>query len=119
MFKRLFLGLFVMFFATPAMAQLTAQEFAGRLQPMVGKPLGDTNITVFAVRAEGNVAILTLNSPDWQNERANVTEVFTRTFCGDDENSPFFSKMQMRIDTLLNGKDLVTGEVVEKCPPAQ
>ena len=119
MFKRLFFSLFLMLFATPAMAQMTAEEFAGRLQPMVGKPLGETNITVFAVRAEGTVAILTLNSPDWMNERGSVTEVFTRTFCGDNENSPFFSKMQMRIDTLLNGKDLITGKDVDKCPPAE
>lgn len=117
MLKRLFLGLLLTFTATPAMAQLSADEFASRLKPMIGKPLGETTITVHAIRAEGTLAILTLDAPDWGNERDSVTLVFSRTFCGNEPNSPFFSRMQLRIDTVEKGTGLVTGEVVDKCPP--
>ena len=119
MLKRLFFGLLLMFTATPAMAQMTAAEFADKLAPAVGKPLGETNITVAAVKADGSLAILTLDSPDWGGQRGNVTQVFSATFCGGEETSNFFDKLRLRIDTLENGKGLVTGTVVDKCPPAE
>lgn len=118
MFKYLFAALALTVTATPAMAQMSAGEFAEKLQPAVGKPLGETNISVAAVRAEGTLAILTLDSTDWGGERENVTQVFAATFCGGEEDSNFFDKMRLRIDTLEKGKGLLTGTVVTKCPPA-
>ena len=118
MLKHLFFGLLLTVTATPAMAQLTASEFAAKLKPAEGKPLGDTDIKIVTVRAEGTLAILTLDSPDWGTERGTVTDVFAGTFCADGENPDFFARMQLRIDTLEKGEGLVTGRVVDKCPPA-
>lgn len=101
--------------ATPAMAQLTATEFAEKLKPAVGNPLGETNITVASVKAQGTLGILVLDSPDWGDDRASVSTVFVATFC---QSPNFLDKMQIRIDTLEKGGSLVTGPVVTKCPPA-
>jgi hypothetical protein len=119
MFKPLLFGMLLTFTATPAMAQVTASEFAERLAPLIGEPLGDTNIKLFGARAEGAVAILTLDSPDWEGERANASDIFVRTFCEVGENVAFFSRMQVRIDTLEKGQGLIAGEVVSKCPPPE
>ena len=118
MFKRLFFGLFLMLVATPAMAQESAASFAGRLQEFVGKPLAGT-IILSAARAEGNVLIITLDAPNWEgDDRTKVPALFLTGFC-EGGDAGYFSVNRMRIDTLEGGRNLMTGAVIEKCPPEE
>ena len=116
MLKRLLFGLILIFFATPAMAQVTAAGFVETLKPMEGKPLGDTTIILVSARAEDSVVVLTLDSADWGVAREQITGVFLQGFCASGDDKGFFDNMQLRVDTLEKGQGLTVGEVIDKCP---
>jgi len=119
MVMRLIFAAVLAFVVTPAMAQVSAESFAERIQPMVGKPVMG-KVTLSSARAEGDLLIIVLDTPSWEGlDRAQVPSLFLEGFCQTGDDRGFFKVSRLRVDTLDNGKDLATGQVVTKCPPPE
>lgn len=101
----------------PAGEGLTAAVFAAGMQALVG--VEDDEMTVTAVRAEGDMLIVTLAPrPGRPATVASIAASFARGFCRRPEvGSIFFGRgLILRADMATGGGDPVPGPVVSACP---
>jgi hypothetical protein len=96
---------------------LTAAAFAAGLQTFVG--LRDGDMTIAAVRAEGNMMIVTLAYPaDSRVGAASNSEGFVQGFCARPEVGPAFfgRELILRVDTRIGDGEPMPGPAVTACP---
>lgn len=96
---------------------LSPAEAAERLQPMVGREY-EGGLTVTRIFAEGRTLVFVFDGPrGWRAELSpqEVSDIFTASFCEDQDFDYFVNGNMMRIDTTEGGRDGRTGPLVQHC----
>jgi hypothetical protein len=100
---------------------VNAADYARGSQAMVG--LGEGEVLVKSVTAEGNVLVITVDGPDnWRggNPSFMLTAFALDGFCDARNSKGYFAEgRRLRIDTTEAGRRLIRGQPVTRCRDAQ
>ena len=101
----------------PAPVALTPAQFAQALQGVVGQRY-EGGVTIARIFAEGRTLVIVLDGPaGWRTamNAAQVSELFTGSFCEDSEFNYFVDGNTMRIDTTESGGANRPGPIIRSC----
>jgi hypothetical protein len=95
-----------------------ADDYAHRLQSMVGRQIGPLDLK--SIEADGDILVFTLDGPEgWRRGTPSyaITSFFLEGFCQSPEASGYLvAGRTLRLDTFEDGKSLIKGTPVHHCP---
>ena len=95
-----------------------ADDYARRLQYMVGRPFGPLELK--SIEADGEVLVVTFDGPKgWRRGTPSyaITSFFLEGFCHAPEAASYLvAGRTLRVDTFESGESLIHGTPVHHCP---
>jgi len=104
----------------PAAPGITASQFSGALQGMIGQSF-EGGVRIAGIHAEGNILVIVFDGPhNWRATpvSAHFSDIFLSGFCQDRDFEYFVGGNLMRVDTVDGGAGLQQGPIIRSCPAA-
>ena len=117
MIRTLLLALLLAAQEAPAPVTLTPAQFAQALQGVVGQRY-EGGVTIARIFAEDRTLVIVLDGPTgWRTamNAAQVSDLFTGSFCEDSEFNYFVNGNTMRVDTTEGGGGHRPGPIIRGC----
>lgn len=117
MIQTLLIALLLAAQGAPAPATLTPAQFAQAMQSVVGQRY-EGGVTIARIFAEDRTLVIVLDGPaGWRTalNAAQVSELFTTSFCEDAEFNYFVDGNTMRVDTTEGGGAYRPGPIIRGC----
>jgi hypothetical protein len=118
MLINMFLALALSQQAPPAAPGITAGQFSGALQGMIGQSF-EGGVRIAGIHAEGNILVIVFDGPhNWRATPASAhfSDIFLGGFCQDRDFEYFVGGNLMRVDTVDGGVGLQQGPLIHACP---
>jgi hypothetical protein len=121
MIKTILMALSLAGQSAPAPLTVTPAQFAQALQGVVGQRY-EGGVTIARIFAEDRTLVIVLDGPPgWRTamNAAQVSALFTGSFCEDAEFNYFVDGNTMRVDTTVAGAEFRPGPIIRGCATSE